>query len=442
MFLDRMKAALTGSPHTPLVFLGNFEVEDQWADGVNGLPRVSFSAGATIVNRMDEFGLLLAGPGDHVVLKEAPDEDYLTHLEELGVALPRVHTVARNDPARTVTLDALEDQELLAELSGLVGAWIAPHGTSVLEERLAEAARLPLITPSAAVCKATNSKIYSRRAADGTGLRQATGWTVSDMNELEVALDGARVLLGKGGTVVVKDAFGVSGKGITVIAEQQKLDRLHAMIRRRAAMRGDDTLALVIEEWVAKVADLNYQFTVGHDGSAHFDFVKEAITEAGVHKGHRIPADLTAAQVAQLEDAAHRLAKVLHGDGFHGVTGVDAMVAPDNSLYPVVEINARHNMSTYQLTVQELFMAPGQIALARLYPLRLDGRLTYRTLRRRLAGLLLDAPGGSGLLVNNFATVNAGARDGTFDGRLYGLLIAEDRARLAALDNEIVRRLP
>ena len=42
-------------------------------------------AATAIVNRMDEFALLLAGPGDHVVLKAAPDPDYLSYLTSLGI---------------------------------------------------------------------------------------------------------------------------------------------------------------------------------------------------------------------------------------------------------------------------------------------------------------------------------------------------------------------
>ncbi|MBP2702772.1 ATP-grasp domain-containing protein [Microbispora sp. RL4-1S] len=442
-FLSRMKKALTGSPDTPLVFLGNFEVEDQWARGEPGLPRTSFSAGAAIVNRMDEFALLLAGEGDHVVLKEAPDDDHLAHLEELGIALPEILTAARNDPGATVTRDALADPGLLRTLSGLAGAGalLSPHGTSEAEEELSAAARLPLVTPSAAVCKAVNSKIYSRRLADETGIRQATGWTAGTLAELADAVAAARSLLAAGRSVVAKDAFGVSGKGITVIDDERRLDRLHEMILRRARKSGDQRAALLVEEWVAKKADLNYQFTVYRDGSSHFDFVKEAITEGGVHKGHRIPADLTPAQVAELEETSRTLAKRLAADGFWGVVGVDAMVDPDDRLYPVIEINARNNMSTYQVRMQELFMAPGQVALARQYPLRLARRLPYARLRAALDDLLLAGPGGAGLLVNNFATVNAGAGDGPFDGRLYGLLLAPDRAALAALDREIAGRL-
>ena len=43
----------------------------------------------------------------------------------------------------------------------------------------------------------------------------------------------------------------------------------------------------MVEEWVAKAADLNYQLTVGRDGGVEFNFVKEAVTDQGVHKGHR-----------------------------------------------------------------------------------------------------------------------------------------------------------
>ncbi|RBL85782.1 hypothetical protein DDE05_14780, partial [Streptomyces cavourensis] len=169
-------------------------------------------------------------------------------------------------------------------------ARIVPHGTSVREEELSGLTGLPLGTPPAALCKAVNSKVYSRAVAEATGLRQATGWSCGNLTELDAAFEEARFLLRVGRRVVVKDAFGVSGKGISVLDDERRLDTLRRMIDRRAARSGDDRVVLVVEEWVDKTADLNYQFTLGRDGSVHFDFVKEAITEDGVHKGHRFPA--------------------------------------------------------------------------------------------------------------------------------------------------------
>ena len=121
---------------------------------------------------------------------------------------------------------------------------------------------------------------------------------------------------------------------------------------------------------------------------------------------------------------------------------MDALVEPDGGLFPVIEINARNNMSTYQVPMQEMFVAGGQVAMARHYPLRLAAPLPFAVVAHLLAGLLIDRPGGHGLLVNNFATVNAGASlGGDFDGRLYGLLVGDTVAGLDAMDAEITARL-
>ena len=74
-FSATLKAAV-GSPGAPFVFAGNFEVEDEWARDEPGLPRIGFRSNARVVNRMDEFALLLAGREDYVLLKAQPDPAY------------------------------------------------------------------------------------------------------------------------------------------------------------------------------------------------------------------------------------------------------------------------------------------------------------------------------------------------------------------------------
>ncbi|MER7848018.1 hypothetical protein ABTZ03_29205 [Kitasatospora sp. NPDC096077] len=460
-FSARLKRAVTGSADTPLVFLGNFEVENHWALGEPALPRVASHAGSAVVNRMDEFTLLLGGKGDHVVLKTAPDPGYRDYLEGLGLALPTVHVVADQDPQRTVSEDALADPALIAALAGLrgEGARLTAHGVSVVEEQLAARTGLPLAAPAAAVCKRVNSKVYSRRLSDELGIRQARGWACETLEELADAVAAAGELLDAGRKVVLKDAFGVSGKGIVVLDSAARLGRLHRMAVQQAekAARGGPEAdgggrprtALVVEEWVAKRCDLNYQFTVGRDGSVHFDFVKELLTEGGVHKGHRIPARLSDRQVEEIAATALRLGERLAADGYYGVVGVDAMVDPDEGLYPVIEINARNNMSTYQNVVHEGGLAgPEEVAVARHHPLRLTRPLPFAELAERLDGLLLTGRGARprGLFVNNYATVNAAHGTATdspegFEGRLYGVLVGASDAELAAIDTDITRRL-
>ena len=448
MFTTRLKAAVREDRHAPLVFLGNFEVENRWGRGEIGLPTVGFASSDVMVNRMDEFALLLAGPDDYVVVKAAPDPDHLALLRRLGVELPTVLVVGTNHPERTVTEDALADPELVATLAYLSarGAALLPHGVSEDEERLAAVSGLPLAAPPSVVCKAVNGKVYSRRLADKLGLRQPPGLACDSLAGWAEAVEWARPILASGGTIGVKDAYGVSGKGISVLRDAKRLDQLNRMVAASVRRSGGDRLGLVVEQWVAKTTDLNYQFTVARDGAVHFDFVKEAVTDHGVHKGHRMPARLSPGQHAELVETAQRLGEHLAADGYYGVVGVDAMVDPDGGLYPVIEINARNNMSTYQVRVQEELFGTGRTALARHYPVKLTEPMPFARLAALLDGLLVDRPGGRGLLVNNFATVNAAfaaPRSGerSLDGRLYGLLVGDSAADVDRIDTEITARL-
>lgn len=448
---ERIGHALTGDAGTPLVWLGNFEVEDRWAVGEIGVPHLEVGGtGRQIVNQLDEFALLLGDATDHVVVKSPPDPDYLRFLTELSFPLPTVLYPTRQDARHVVTEDALADPQLrrkLAEL-GRLGHRLVPHGVSDLEERLAaDTALRPAVTAS--VCKAVNSKIYSRIVAAELGLRQADGHTCDTVAEFTRALRWARGLVESGRRVVVKDAFGVSGKGVMVVSDPGRLDRLGRLVAAAARRAGTEVVSLVVEEWVAKRADLNYHVTIGVDGSVSFDFVLEAITEHGVHRGHRLPARITPAQRDELADVAGAIGRRLARDGYRGPVGVDAMIDPSGGLYPIVEINARNNMSTYQAACCQRLVGAGSVALARHYSLRLAEPLPFARLRDALGPTLYQPSSRRGLAVNTFATVNAcftgpperAAADGALDGRLYGIVVAETPEQLAALDGEVGRRL-
>ncbi|NJQ08189.1 preATP grasp domain-containing protein [Streptomyces lonarensis] len=444
-FTEGVKTACGAAPGTPFVLLGNFEVEDEWAKGETGLPSVGGRSAAAIVNRMDEFALLLAGAGDHVVLKSRPDNGYLDYLDGLGLDLPGILVTDVNDPAHTVAVDALASPRLQQRLHELAlgGARLWPHGMSALEERLCALTSLTPALPPAALVKRVNSKIYSRRLATELGLAQARGWECESAEEFaEVARAAAATSLAGGRRVGVKDAYGVSGKGIVVVDDERRMQQLVRMVQRTATRSGNPWLSLVVEEWADKAVDLNYHFTVSVDGGVRFDFVKEAITDRGVHKGHRFPARISDRHAAEVEDAAQRIGARLAAEGFHGPVGVDAIITADGELLPVLEINARNNMSTYQTRLQERFVRQGSLATARQYDIRPAGHRPFARTRDILGELLLTAEDGRGLLVNNHATVNAAATgEGPHNGRLYGLLIARDEAELDALDTAIAHRL-
>jgi hypothetical protein len=446
-FMSGVRRACTGDPGTPLVLLGNIEVERDWARGEPGVPAVGDNAPSAVVARMDEFALLLGGADDHVILKSAPDPGYLDYLRGLGLDLPRVQVTDRCRPAVPVTEEALDSPGLLARLRTLTATRLLPHGISAAEEELCRRAGLAAALPPAALAKRVNSKIYSRRVTAELGVPLAEGWECESVAEFEAVAEKAAARIADGAVVGVKDAYGVSGKGIVVADRARRLEQLVRMVRRRAERTGDDRLAVVVEVWADKAADLNYHFTVGRDGSVRFDFVKEALTAGGVHKGHRFPARLTPGQHAVVEDTARLLGRRLAADGYHGPVGVDALVRTDGSLLPVLEINARNNMSTDQTRLQERCVPAGAVVVARQYDVRLPAPVPFDRLAAALGPLLFDRAAGGGALPDNHATVNAAFADpgappaAPADGRFYFLLVAPGQDGVDALDARVAERL-
>jgi hypothetical protein len=438
-YLRAIKHALTGNPDTPFVFVCNFEAEDRWAHGHVGLPTLTPAGISPVVRSMEELGILLAGPGDHLVLSRPPDPGFRAYLQRLGFALPTVIVPERAVGSGTTTDAVLGSPDVLRRLDelGRAGAMLAPMGTTDAEQKLADAAGLPLAVPDSATFERVNSKIYSRRTVERLGLRPVPGACCETVAEFASVLADAEL------PVVVKDAYGVSGKGLVVLDSPAKVARLLTMVERRARRSGDTRLSVVVESWLPKRFDLNYQVTIGQDGAVTLDFVKRAITAGGVHQGHADPAELTPAQHADIATAARTLGRHLHDDGFTGVAGIDAILGLDGTVYPVLEINARFNMSTYQGAVCERFRPPGWLALARHYPLTLTRPVSFIDVEAVLGPVLTAGPGGHAV-VTCFATVNAaaGTAESSFAGRLYTMLFAPDAAAADAVDTAIRAALP
>ena len=170
---------------------------------------------------------------------------------------------------------------------------------------------------------------------------------------------------------------------------------------------------------------LTYQFTIGRDASVQFDHIGEAIVAGGGYQGSRLPARLTEAQEAEVRRTAEAVGERLARDGYHGVVSIDAVIDPAGGLYPVTGISARTTTLTYLAALRDRLVGPGMVAMTRQYPIRAARPLPFAELRDGLAGLLLEQPGGSGVVVTSFSTVNPDR-----PGRVHAIVTAStsDRA--------------
>lgn len=428
-----------------LVHLGNFDVEEQWASGDPGLPAPTMRSASAVTAAAGELALLIAAAGDTVVVKHSPEEGLLAQHARLGFAAPEVLVAGTTQPDRPVTLDVLESAGTLERLRehASLGARLAPHGFSSAEEELCAVTGLEQPVADVTTVKRVNGKVYSRRLTAELGLPQPEGWECETVDELRALTAQVHARLGEGRAVGLKSSWGVSGKGIMVCEDAARFDQLVQLLTRRAERSGDHRFEAVLEVWQDKRTDLNYHFTVEDDDRVRFDFVLEAVTEGGTHRGHRLPERADAPLREQLVDCAERIGARLADEGYRGPIGVDAIVCHDGTLFPVLEINARNNMSTYLTGVQSRLRDAGSVGAAVQVDLSLAAPLPFAEVEEILSGHLLGPDWRSGFLVTCSASLHSAAAWGRspFRGRLHGVAVGTDDAAVAELARAVQERL-
>lgn len=398
-----------------------------------------------LVNRLEEMSLFLAEDPDILILREPSDEGFLSYLTSLGFRLPQILTLNSTDKETPVSLAVLGDAELCDRISTLSqqgNLYFLPYAKTRLEEEIISKTGMKTLGPSAEIFEYVNSKVYSRRLSTELGLRTIPGCECESPEELEEGFRSLKAALDEGRKLVLKEAMGVSGKGLVVIDSEAKFQQLATILKRRT--KPGSHYAFVLEVWIDKERDINYQIFISANGEVRLLSIKELMTQGGVHLGHRFPPVLSAAQTECYEEAAQAIGGRLFKDGFTGIVGLDSVIDREGNVYPALEINARFNMSTYQLGLERL-IPPSAKVLAKYYPLVLAGPASFAQISDRLRAELFQPSGdGSGVIIQNFATVNVNARrasEGTFKGRLYALIVGKSFEHLEQIDQAVSARL-
>jgi hypothetical protein len=423
-------ATMTGGEQARFVWIGNIECEAAWVrPGAVTLPRVSSREDAAIVRHLEELPLCLGGAQDVLVLREAPDPAYLAYLTELGLTPPEPLLVHTNDPVESISSALLRDRDAVERIRGFAadGApWrMLPFGYTALEEELAREV-IPVFGGAADVTARVNSKLFSRRLSRELALPTVPGAECESPVSLREGYEALTAGLPSAAAVVIKEALGVSGKGLLVLESRARFEQVAALLERRSRAGGD--FAFVLEAWLPRAAEINYQFFVSADGTVDVLAIKESFTRRGVHLGHRTPARLTPDQRELCETAAQGVGRRLFDLGFRGVAGVDAIIDDRGVLYPVLELNARHNMSTYELRLDALVGHELKVVY-RYYTLLAPRPVSFGEIHERLAPRLFRPGLRSGVGVHCFAPLNANTRADRRTparGRLYAFLVGCD----------------
>ncbi|SCW64526.1 hypothetical protein SAMN04487970_102354 [Paenibacillus tianmuensis] len=329
--------------------MGTFDPETRWRDPLlSMLPRIPDPERDRIVLCMDELLFPLCGPNDILYSRCGIDEVLLDYFARLGVSFHHHSVVDLTSPEAEEALRSQDFASCIFKLAPQDGIpsfnadkpyVLAPY--AVTEEAQEYAGKVVFANPlpDLAVVKRVNSKLYHHRLLEDTGLH---AYGTPAMSAEEVEQYGTELLLK--GAFLIKDLFGVSGKGNLLIESPSLLKRIVSYLRKQEEA-GSQTLFL-LEPLLPKAADFSSQWLLESDGSRELISVQRMINRQQNYGGS-VTAE--AAFVNSLEQKGYfRMLEValreLHLDGYFGYVCFDSMVLEGGELVPIVEVNARMSM--------------------------------------------------------------------------------------------------
>jgi hypothetical protein len=443
------------------LYMGTFEAEAYWKDPDTAtLPALPDRSGAAIVAAMDELLFCFCGQEDVLLTRYAMSPVHRQYISGFGFRpavnehdLSRDETAVPGTPVSVFELLCRHRKDGLPGLPELHDCLLAPFAYLPYTEEAAKAWGIRLHQPSLEMVRKVNAKTYSSMLKRSLGLANP-GQIVMSAAELEQ--EGRKLLME--GTFLVKDDFGVSGKGNLHITSLQMLERIVAYLEQQE-LKGKK-VCFILEPFLEKERDFSCQFVVSEVGEVDILSVQLLANSSFSYRESLLP---DPGFMEMLEEKGYfslmkLVGRQLWADGYFGDVCVDSMTLMDGSLEEIVEINARRSMSLIKHRIDLLLAERSLHGSMTNYTLSHQGTLPYEALLDKLeqAELLFTDNREEGVmpLSANTLYVNTGGRDASNPdndvngdastgrkgkGRLYLAMIAENQDKKAQLTQRLER---
>jgi hypothetical protein len=339
----------------PRIHCGTFESEAYWREpNLAKLPSLPDTGSSRIIGAMDEMLFAFCGPQDGVLTVRQMNDAHVAYLHTVGFRF----IFNRFDLYRQDNKDSGEQpnvfqlmthREVAEDLVNFFPERVLLEPFAVLPgtEEAAKQYGLEGIFPSQDVIRYVNTKCYSLRVRDRLGIPNV-GVIVENVAAL---LDtGARLL--QKGPFLIKDDYGVSGKGNQLIDSERTLQRIAKYLSGQVA-KGKQ-VRFILEPYLQKRDDFSSQFRVEQDGTVTLISVQQLVNN-GLAFGASCSADPALLETLDGLGYFELMRKVgaqLYVDGYYGDVCVDSMVLQSGDLAPLVEINARKSMSLIKHAIE------------------------------------------------------------------------------------------
>lgn len=327
------------------VLIGDFDSEKYWRnENLAKLPFIKDTMSTNIILAMDELLFPFCQKDDVLITRFSFDKTLKDYLSTVGfkfICNKNGYHTSDSDENKTIFQIISQDKNKLNDFLNYSKNCnlCSPYSIVPYVDILMSKAHFENYAPSIDKVKNVNSKKYSTELNKklGFGTYSEIVYSTSDL------LKKGEIFLEKG-SFLIKDIYGVSGKGNLVIDSLKKLQRIASYID--SSISKGKLCTFILEELLDKELDFSCSLIIREDGKTEIQSIQKIINRQFDYGGSETMGKelIQFLHEKKYFDTISNIANNLYKDGYFGEVCVDSMLLKSGEIVPLIEINARKSM--------------------------------------------------------------------------------------------------
>ncbi|THU32988.1 hypothetical protein FAM09_26455 [Niastella caeni] len=328
-------------------FLGSFNAESHWKEAnYVSLPQMYDTQAEAIVQVMDEMQFLFCkSSNDLLITSVAMNPMLKDYLKDIGFSFSCNDFDIRHDSGRVKTIF---DQIIENELSfkdkwkalNIEGHDISPFSIAKVIISFCERYSITYNFPSYGTVVKVNSKSFSSQIST----LYSPPYSIVIRSSEQLMSAGTKML--ENGPILIKDSYGVSGKGILKVTSLNILLRIVSYFSQQESE--NKIIDFVIEQLLPKKRDFSSHLQIDKDGNIEILNVQQ-FHNSGFCFNSIENADVNLLRLLHQNkyfNIVENVGNALFNEGYFGPVCIDSLITYDDKVFPIIEINARKSMGT------------------------------------------------------------------------------------------------
>ena len=339
-----------------VLHMGEFDSEKYWrSPEYTNLPYIKDPQAYQIIRSMDEMLFVFCKQEDLLITRHHLHPKFKAYLNEIGYRFLSNDSDVISSKQTDIFTEIIErknEQWAMALISKGKGFSFYSILDST-QQMLIHYQREDIKVLMPEIVKKVNSKIFSYQLNRNFGFEN--GEMIDSIHQLREI--GKAYLLK--GDMLVKDPYGVAGKGNLLIRSERMLERLIKHLEKQTNV--GKQMEFLIEPYMNKTVDFSCQAYIDQNGNYQF-YGLQILQNKGQSFGYVMNASKDFYEFVSRKGYFTYIEKAIYTlieEGYRGNVCFDSMIVNHHQIIPIIEINARKSMGNINHAVYNKFKYKG-----------------------------------------------------------------------------------